>query len=271
MFADDFFHSIPLAAVYFFTVIMVIATMGFGLLLGRRYMRLLGSEKEPSIGSAVTATLGLLAFLLAFTFNMTAARYDKRKALLLDEVNAIHTAYLHADFLEPAAARKAQLLLLDYAELRFFHPRKDEITPEGLAKSVAIQDQLWAMVQQHVVQDYEPGYLRQFVEPVTAIINSHNSRIVIGLEYRIPGPIWIALYFLTGLAMLAIGFQFGVSKGGSGQLAVTLGLTFATVILLIADLDRATEGVIIVDQTPMAEMGLILEEAERQKIRSPAP
>lgn len=264
MIADELFHTIPLAAIYIFTVLLVLSTMGLGLHLGHRYIRALGTEKEPSIGSAVTATLGLLAFLLAFTFNMTANRYNDRKALLLDEVNAIHTAYLHADFLKPQAARRAKALLTDYAELRDFDPRVDEITPEGLAQSVIIQDQLWEIIDQHIAEEYNAGYLRHFIDPVTAIINSHNSRIVVGLEYRIPGPIWIALYFLTGLAMLAIGFQFGVSRGGSMQLAFTLGLTFATVILLIADLDRATEGVIIVDQTPMAEMHFILEEANRR-------
>nr|WP_010131976.1 hypothetical protein [Microbulbifer agarilyticus] len=265
MVADEFFHTVPLTAVYTFTVVLVVGSMGFGLLLGRRYIRRLGTEKEPSIGSAVTATLGLLAFLLAFTFNMSATRYDTRKNLLLDEVNAIHTAYLHADFLAPEAARKAKKLLLEYTDLRFFNPRQDEITPEGLAESVVIQDQLWALVDAHVRQSYQGAYLRHFVDPVTDLINSHNSRIVIGLEYRIPGPIWLALYLLTGLAMLAMGFQFGVSRCGSLQLAVTLGLTFATVIVLIADLDRATEGAIIVDQTPMAEMGLILEESERRR------
>ncbi|MBN8429755.1 hypothetical protein JF535_02705 [Microbulbifer salipaludis] len=265
MFADNFFHTVPLAAIYVFTVLFVLAALAAGLWLGSRYMRVRGLDKEPSIGSAVTATLGLLAFLLAFTFNMTADRYNKRKTLLLDEVNAIHTGYLHADFLKPAAARQAQKLLLEYAELRNFDPHRDEVAPESLAESVVIQERLWAMVREHVAAGHPGAYLRQFVEPVTQIINSHNSRIVIGLEYRIPGPIWLALYFLTALAMLAIGFQFGVSRSGSRQLAVTLSLTFATVILLIADLDRATEGVIIVDETPMAEMVLILQEAEKSR------
>ncbi|WP_299594201.1 hypothetical protein [uncultured Microbulbifer sp.] len=265
MIADELFHSIPLAVIYVFTVLLVLSTMGFGLVLGRHYIRSQGAEKETSIGSTVTATLGLLAFLLAFTFNMTASRYSDRKALLLDEVNAIHTAYLHADFLKPEAARKAKRLLIDYAELRDFDPKVDEITPEALAESVAIQAQLWKIIDQHVSEKHDAGYLRHFVEPVTSIINSHNSRIVVGLEDRIPGPIWIALYFLTGLSMLAIGFQFGVSRGGSMQLAFTLGLTFATVILLIADLDRATEGVIIIDQTPMAQMHLILQESSRNR------
>ena len=262
MIADDFFHAIPLAIIYLFTVFFVLASLAVGLLLGHHYMRTRRPEKEPSIGSAVTATLGLLAFMLAFTFNMTANRYSDRKALLLNEVNAIHTAYLHADFLQSEAARKAQALLVQYAELREWNPTKVKVTPEGLAKSVAIQNLLWDLVGQHIAAGYTPGYLRQFVEPLTAIVNSHNSRIVVGLEYRIPGPIWIALYFLTGLAMLAIGFQFGISRVGSVQVAIPLSLTFATVILLIADLDRATEGVIILDQRPMSEMSLILHQLE---------
>lgn len=265
MIADELFQSIPLAAIYIFTVLLVLSAMGLGLVLGRRYIRVQELEKEPPIGSAVTATLGLLAFLLAFTFNMTASRYNDRKEMLLDEVNAIHTAYLHADFLKPEAAHRAKKLLTDYAELRNFDPKLDEISPEVLAKSVAIHDELWEIIGQHVAKDYNAGYLRHFIDPVTSIISSHNSRIVVGIEYRIPGPIWIALYFLTGLAMVTIGFQFGVSRGGSMQLAFTLGLTFATVILLIADLDRATEGLIIVDQTPMAEMRFILEDANRRR------
>ncbi|MFD1216963.1 bestrophin-like domain [Microbulbifer celer] len=260
MFADDAFYSLPLLAVYLITVLVVLAAMGVGLYLGHRYIRHAGTEREPSIGSAVTATLGLLAFLLAFTFNMTADRYNQRKALLLSEVNALHTTYLHTDFLRQADRAPVRLLLEEYIELRDFNPAVDGVSPEGLERSVAIHNELWAIVDRHIADNYSAGYLRQFVEPLTEVINYHNSRVVIGLEYRIPGPIWIALYFLTALAMLAIGFQFGVSRSGSLQVSITLALTFATVIVLIADLDRATEGVIIIEQRPMAELKLLIRQ-----------
>lgn len=262
MFADELFHSLPLLAVYIFTVLVVLAAMGAGMLLGHRYIRRIGPEREPSIGSAVTATLGLLAFLLAFTFNMTADRYNQRKSLLLSEVNALHTTYLHADFLRAADRRHVRSLLKEYIELRDFNPAVDGIKEEGLVRSVAIHNELWTLVERYVSDKYDPGYLRQFVEPLTDVINFHNSRIVIGLEYRIPGPIWLALYFLTSLAMLAIGFQFGVSRSGSIQVSMTLALTFATVILLIADLDRATEGVIVIDQRPMADLNMLIRHGK---------
>ena len=41
-------------------------------------------------------------------------------------------------------------------------------------------------------------------------------------------------------------------------MALALTLTFATVIALIADMDRATEGLLTVNQRPMAELNKLL-------------
>ena len=51
------------------------------------------------MGAMVRATLGLLAFILAFTFGLAAARFDTRRQVLLDEANAIGTTYLRAGML----------------------------------------------------------------------------------------------------------------------------------------------------------------------------
>ena len=62
-------------------------------------------EKEAPLGTMVGATLGLLAFILAFTFGLAAARFDTRRQVLLDEANAIGTTYLRAGIL-PEGAKK---------------------------------------------------------------------------------------------------------------------------------------------------------------------
>lgn len=275
MYSEDLFHTLPLSVIYFITSIFVLAALWFGVMLGRRYIRKAGVQKESSIGSAVAATLGLLAFMLAFTFNMTADRFNQRKALLLGEVNAIHTAYLHADFLLPEDGARAKVLLADYADLRgrnrLLHRLSLEEIQEILARSVAIHRELWDLVDHHVAKGYDAGYLRQFVEPMSNVISFHHSREVIGFQYRIPDPIWISLYFMTGLAMIAIGYQFGISRGGSIQVAITLAVTFATVIILIADLDRATEGTLLIDQGPMGDLSRQLKESERARLNSSVP
>ena len=271
MYAEDLFQELPLLVIYLVTVAYVLATLGMGLLLGRHYRRQHGAQKESSIGSAVGATLGLLAFLLAFTFNMTASRFADRKALLLQEVNAINTAYLHADFLQKEEVSKAKELLAAYAGFRDFEPAEREVSTATLLQVEAVHRQLWDIIDRHVAQGYNAGYLRQFVDPMSNVISYHHSRVTVGMEYRIPAPIWLSLYFMTGLAMMVIGYQFGISRGGTPQIAIALALTFATVILLIADLDRAAEGLLMVDEQPMSELNAHLQREEKRRLQGIRP
>ena len=47
--------------------------------------------------------LGLLALLLGFTFSMAVDRFDARRAVVLEEANAIGTAYLRTQVLDEFA------------------------------------------------------------------------------------------------------------------------------------------------------------------------
>lgn len=261
----DYFSSFPLSVIYAFTFVLVLASLVIGALLGHRYVARVGEQKDSSIGSAVAAMLGLLAFMLAFTFNMTADRFNERKGLLLDEVNAIGTVYLRADFLKPEARDRAKALLREYTAVQDFVPGRNTDDNGILARSAEIFKELWGLVDQHIEQGYEASRLRLFVEPLNDVMDFHTARDVVGLEYHIPEPIWVALYFITALAMLGIGFQFGANRAGSLHVGVTLALIFSTVILLISDLDRAREGFLVVDQRPMAELHQQLEQSQRER------
>jgi len=70
-------------------------------------------EKEAPVGTMVGATLGLLAFILAFTFGLASSRFDNRRQLLLDEANALGTTYLRAGML-PEWGEEVRRLLRDY-------------------------------------------------------------------------------------------------------------------------------------------------------------
>src|SRR5262245_61086788 len=55
------------------------------------------------VGTVEGAILGLLGLLLAFTFSGSSARFDARRELIVQEVNAIDTAYRRLDLLSPEA------------------------------------------------------------------------------------------------------------------------------------------------------------------------
>lgn len=260
---NDPISVLPLSAIYCLSVLLVLVSLGLGLVLGRRAVRgrhLLGSG---ALGSAVAATLGLLAFMLGFTFNMTAERFGQRKVLLIEEINAIETAYLRADFLDADRKIRARNLLADYAGLRDIRPSELDANDyqELLKRSEHIQADLWGLVTELVEEGYSTEKLKAFYTPLNEVIDFHTSRQLVGLQYRIPTAIWGALYVISALAMFGVGFQLGASRGGSPQIAVTLALSFSLVILLIADLDRTDQGFLLVDQQPMGALSRRLQRA----------
>lgn len=243
------------------SVLLVLISMLVGNWFGRFSARK-GQLSDASIGSAVAAILGLLAFLLAFTFNSTAERFLQRKALLLDEVNAISTTYLRSDLLPQQQERTARTLLAEYAATRDIDPKDTRDFLQRMERSEAIHDELWRIVAELNDQQYDAVRLGRFMESLNDVIDYNTSRLHVGTRYRIPGPIWGALALVTAMAMFGIGFQLGVGRRGSLQITLVLAFSFSVVILLIADLDRAAQGWLIVDQAPMSELNLRLQQTE---------
>jgi hypothetical protein len=72
--------------------------------VGRRagVRRQLRDPSGTGAGALEAAVFGLLALLIAFTFSGAASRFDARRHLVVEEANAIGTAYLRVDLLPPA-------------------------------------------------------------------------------------------------------------------------------------------------------------------------
>lgn len=63
-----------------------------------------GGRAHPAgLGAVEAVTFGLLGLLLAFTFSGAAARLDTRRVQIVDEANALGTAWLRLDVLPPSA------------------------------------------------------------------------------------------------------------------------------------------------------------------------
>lgn len=87
------------------------------------------------------------------------------------------------------------------------------------------------------------------------VFNLHTKRVVLGAHYRIPGFLWIALVFAASVAMVAVGFQFGIVGSQRINTAnIALAKTFSLIMLLAFDLYRAGEGLIHVNQQPMIDL-----------------
>ena len=64
------------------------------------------------------AVFGLLGLLVAFTFSGAATRFDTRRQLIVEEINAISRAYVRLTLLPPAAQPALRERFRQYVEAR---------------------------------------------------------------------------------------------------------------------------------------------------------
>jgi len=249
----EWINKLPLWAVFVLTLAICIAAVEAGAALARITLRQ-KKEKEPEapLGSLVGAVLGLLAFILAFTFGMTASRFDARRQLVLQEANALGTTYLRAGLLPQTQGLEIRRLLREYADVRLNTTSGN--VQEALNKSEDIHGRLWAQAKALVQTDMDSEIRSLFIAGLNEVIDLHQSRKTVGLQYRIPGTVWMAVYLLSVLSMLTVGYQVGMS--GTRRLRGTpvLAAAFSLVILMIADIDRPGEGLMRVSQQPIADV-----------------
>ena len=251
---DQLFQAIPLWLLYLMTVAVVVLAVAGGFRIGSLVQQHGNSEKEVPIGSIVGATLGLLAFVLAFTFSIASSRFDARKQLVLDEVNSIGTTFLRTDFLPEPQRSLSRKLLKHYVDIRTEAVVQIQKLPQALIDSEALHGQLWAQLNDIVTRNHDSVLLGLYAQSLNEMIDFHTKRVTVALQYRIPMPIWLALYFVTILTMVATGYQFGVSGKSSLMIIMVMALSFSAIILLVADLDRPLEGGLKVSQEPMIEL-----------------
>jgi hypothetical protein len=246
---------LPLGIIYLLTVAIVYLSILAGILLARFWRIHAREEKEEAVNTAVGAVLALLAFILAFTFSLTASRFDSRKQLLLDEVNAIGTVFLRAGLIPEPQRTEVRRLLKSYVDIRVNLTKHPETVLQAIKQSEELQDQMWTHAEALAQLDLKnPDIVSLFVDSLNEMIDLQTSRVVVALIYRIPNLMWYALLGITVIAMTSVGYLFGKSAKINWPLILLLAFAFSVVIALIADLDRMGGGLIKINQQPMFDL-----------------
>lgn len=247
-------NDLPLWAVFAIMVTTVLVSLAAGFRLGVVMRKGAEGEPEGPIGGVVGATLGLLAFMMAFTFGVTTNRFDTKKQLLLDEVNALGTATLRADLLPEPHRTECRALLKLYVDSRVLATSDISRLTEALAEGERIQELLWSHAVALARADMDSDIGALFIESLNTVFDLHTSRTTVALQYRIPIMVWRILILLTFLSMAAVGYQFGMAGRYSATEVLILAVCFSLVVTLIADLDRSTSGIVKVNQQPMLDL-----------------
>lgn len=236
------------------TIAIVSVELGFRAALYRKQRT---DEPEAPSAGMVGATLGLLAFMLAFTFGLAGTRFEARRQLVQTEANAISTAYLRADLLPEPMKTDSQALLKEYIETRLAGTDPSK-TAASVSKSEEIQKRLWSQAVL-AIQKEKSVVTSLFSQSVNQLIEIHSQRITAVLRSRIPSAIWIGLYLVLILAMAAVGYQEGMASKRRSIAVIALVCGFSIVMFLIADLDRPGQGYLQINQEGMMEARKVMQ------------
>jgi hypothetical protein len=254
----DRIFQVPIWSVFVGTLFLALASVEVGYRWAGKRQDRRALEKEAPVGGMVGATLGLLAFLLAFSFGIAVDAFQARKLALVEEANAIRLTYLQTGVIPEAHRAPIRTVLRQYVDerLRWANGQPDE--PGKSAK--ALLNRLWSSAAAVGVRN--PGGVDVFLGSVSRVIELQQERLMVRERSRIPGPYWAVLYVVALLAMAAVGYHGGVAGTSRSPVMLAVAIAFSAVIMVIADLDLPGKGFINVSQEAMVDLRETLDKSK---------
>jgi hypothetical protein len=220
--------------------------------LGRRFgRRRQGKDQEGAragLGAVEGAVFALMGLLIAFTFSGAASRFDARRQLIVEEANAIGTAWLRLDLLPPAAQPELRDLFRRYLDLRLAVYQKLPDLAAAMAeldKANALQGEIWSRAVAACQQSPGPVSV-QLIPALNQMFDISATRTAASRLHP-PVIIFILLGVLALMGSLLAGYAMAGGKTRSWIHLIGFALIMATTVYVILDLEFPRLGIIRID------------------------
>ena len=216
--------------------------------LGHRRQKEESNQSEVS-GAIIGAIFALLGLLITFTFYGAYSRFDIRRQLIVQEANAIGTAYLRLDLLPVSAQLPLREKFQAYAASRASLYEKLTDIPAAkseLARAGTLQKEIWA---QAVAASNDPNYhsARLLLLPaLNEMIDIVTTRTV-AIQTHPPLLIWIMLFAIALACAGLTGYRAGASNFPRYFYHILLAAITASVIYVTLDIEYPRYGLVKLD------------------------
>ena len=222
-----------------------------------------GDDGSGQEGYVVSGVLGLLALLLGFTFSIAVDRFDARRVMVLEEANAIGTAYLRSQLLEDPHRTRMSNILRDYTENRVVLAQEKAGSEKQIAmlkKNDALLVDLWSATVASFDSIRNIDFSSALVESVNAVIDDDSARKAARLAH-VPIGVFVVLFIYILISACMLGYVLG-EAGRRSQLGGSVFILLLSMsMMLIIDIDKPTTGWVRESQMPM----ILLRDSIRQQ------
>ncbi len=210
------------------------------------------------------AVLGLLALMLAFTYGFVSARADARKQAIVEEANALGTAFLRAGLAPEPLRGEIRSAIRDYISARMVSdeeagdPGRTRLAQEAFARA---ERRLASMFRDRSRLGGRTATPIDalVVGSLNAVLDTHTRRVAASQD-RLPG---LVLALQLSIALLAVGlagFSAGISGRRNSVFTSILALSIAAVIVAIVDLGLPQSGFVRVSGESLTNTLRMMEE-----------
>jgi hypothetical protein len=245
--------SIAIAAAFFVSSLIL---LNFGRRLGLRYLRREGIGSMAGLPTVEGAVFALMGLLVAFSISGALQRFDERRQLVLQEANAISTAYDRLGLFEGEAARNLQAKVKDYAGARialyrmphdFSLWQNTEVwSREQQDKILELKTRIWdAAVAACPQANYRPACALAL--PALASV-FEAARLRAGAAEKHPPQIVYVMLFSLGLGgSLLAGFGMAAATARSWIHMVIFAAALTFTLYVVTDMEFPRLGLIRID------------------------
>jgi len=243
---------IPIGGVFLLFTVVTFVCYEVGFRLGVWWQAREPGEQEGPTDMLVGSLLALMAFVLAISLGLATDRHDARRSLVVQEANAIATAYQRADYLPAADAAQLKALLRAYLPLRIVTDTSE--VPANIVKSRELTQQMWAIEARVAQTGHSPDLMSSLGESLNDIVAVGEQRVVAGVYARVPETIVFLLLAGSALSLAMAGYDAGIKGHRSVLSAAVLIVVLAVVTTLVIDLDRPQEGFLNISQQALLDV-----------------
>jgi hypothetical protein len=234
----------------------MLGMLALGQRLGRRSLAQEADVVRSRLTGVETAIFGLMGLMIAFTFSGAAARYELRRQMVVEEANAIGTAYLRLDLLPVASqpALRDQFRRYVTARIAAYRVLPDiEASNVQAAIATTLQKEIWTGVLA-ALKEAPPQATIVVIPALNQMIDITTTRAMAAHTHT-PIVIFSVLLILGLVCSMLAGYVLAYTNTGNVRLHV---VAFAVVVTLtiyvIFDLDYPRFGFIRLD---FADQGLV--------------
>lgn len=217
-----------------------------GYRLGKRRLEKYPGSKTEGSGAVESSVFGILGLILAFTFTGTLSRYEHRVKLVLQEANAIGTAYLRLDLLPNDAQNKLRPLYREYVQSRinvFEYYQDRQLSNSYFRQSLKLQGQIWEVANASVLINKNPGVITLVLSSTNDMIDVANERLQATRTHP-PMIVYILLFTLALASAFLVGQTMSANQRRPLFYMVLFCVTISAITYVILDLENPRLGLI---------------------------